>query len=164
MSANGKSYDEHEKRRRKPPLLGFLDKLFLALRAGNGDLAFASGNPYHLTASGAIEIAVLPILDPVHQLQIFPVFLIALVGVPGEAAKNGPEHQAVGQQSQQHVQKSVFSEECNKTHHYAGEQNSGIEFVRAVAAHHKPAEANFQFFTQLVKPAAESIHLTITLP
>ena len=79
------------------PLLGFLDKLFPALWAGDGDLAFSSGNPHHLAAPGTIIIAVLPILDPVHQLQIFPVFLIALVGIPGEAAENGQKHKTISQ-------------------------------------------------------------------
>jgi hypothetical protein len=163
MSANGKAYKK-EKRRRKPPLLSFLDKLFLALGAGNGDLAFASGNTHYLMAPGAIVIAVLPVFDPIQQLQIFPVFLVALVGIPGEAAENGPEQQAVGQQAQQHIQKIIFGKKSDEAQCHTGQQNGGIEFVRAIAAHHKTAEAYFQFFSKLAKPAAESIHLTITLP
>ena len=60
----------------------FFNELLTALGAGDGNLAFAPGYPDHLTAPGTIEIAVLPVLDPVHQHQKFPVFLIALVGIP----------------------------------------------------------------------------------
>ena len=43
---------------------GFLDELFLAPGAGDGDFAFAPGDTDHLAAFGAVEVAVLPVLCP----------------------------------------------------------------------------------------------------
>ena len=73
----------------------FLGEFFPAAGAGDGDLALAPGHPDHLAALGAVEIPVLPVLQTACQLQEFPVFLVALVGVPGQSPENGPEHHAV---------------------------------------------------------------------
>ena len=76
-------------------VLRFTDKFFLASGAGNGNFALAPGNPHHLAALGAIEVAILPVLDPGNQLQKLPVFQITLIGIPGQTAENSPDHQAV---------------------------------------------------------------------
>ena len=88
---------------RMAALLSFLHETLPALGAGNGDLAFSPGDTDHLTALGTVIITVLPILQPGEKLQEFPVLLITLIGIAGEAAENGPEHQAISQQGQQHV-------------------------------------------------------------
>jgi len=74
---------------------GFLHEFFPAAGTGNGNLSLSSGYPHHLTALGAVEIPVLPVLDPAHQLQELPVLLIALISIPGQGPENGPEHHAV---------------------------------------------------------------------
>ena len=76
--------------------LCFPNELFPALGAGNGDLALSPGDTDPLAAVGAIVIAVLPIPDAVQDLQKPAILLIAAVGVPGEHAENGPEHQHIG--------------------------------------------------------------------
>ena len=63
---------------------GFLNELFSALGAGDGDLTLAAGDTHHLTALGAVVIAMIPILQAIEKLQEFAVFLITLVGIAGE--------------------------------------------------------------------------------
>ena len=79
-------------------MLGFLNKLFRAFRAGNGDLAFALGHPDGLVAPGTFEIFVLPVLQPLGKAQIFAVFLIPLVGVARQHPEDGPPHTYIGKQ------------------------------------------------------------------
>ena len=45
----------------------FPHKLFLTPGAGDGDLAFATGNPDGLPAAGTGEVAMLAVLDPVQK-------------------------------------------------------------------------------------------------
>ena len=101
-------------------LSALFNEFFFALGAGDGDLSLASGYTHRLAAAGAIEILMLPILDPLQQLQEFPVLLISLVGVAGEAAEQRPEHQTVGQQEEDHIQKSVSKEYGQNAHGYPG--------------------------------------------
>ena len=42
-------------------------KLFTAFGTGNGDLALSLGHPHLLAALGTIEIAMIPVLDPLQQ-------------------------------------------------------------------------------------------------
>ena len=81
---------------------GLSYKLFPALGAGDGDLALAPGYPDTLPAAGAIEIPVLPILEPVDQQQKPPIFPVTPVGVPGQHPENAPAPQGVvhGHQNQ----------------------------------------------------------------
>ena len=84
----------------KPLLLGFSDKLFPAFGAGDSDLSLATGHPDGLVALGAIEMLVLPVLDPVQDHQKPSVFPVALIGVPGEAPEKCPKHQDIGKGGQ----------------------------------------------------------------
>ena len=77
------------------PFLRLLHEFFPAAGAGDGDLALAPGDPDHLAAFGTVEIPVIPVLQPVKDLQKFPVFLVALVGVPGKDPENGQKHQYI---------------------------------------------------------------------
>ena len=61
----------------------FLDKLFLALGAGNGDLTLSPGDPNLLAAAGTVKIPMLPILQLFKNHQKFSVFLIPLIGIAG---------------------------------------------------------------------------------
>ena len=120
-------------------MLCLLDKLFPALGTGDGDRALAFGYPDRLMALGAIEMPMLLILDPLQDHQVFPVFPIPLIGIAGQCAENGPNHQDIGQSGQQCGHHRYPHE---KQRHYAqrhtGDQDRHIQFVCAVAAHHEP--------------------------
>ena len=81
-----------------------LHEFFPAAGTGDGDFSLSSGDPDHLAAFWAVEVAVLPVLHTARQLQEFPVFLIPLVGIPGQATENGPDHQAVAQGPEDQVE------------------------------------------------------------
>ena len=121
--------------------LGFLDEPLSALGAGNGDLALAAGNTHHLTALGAVIIAVIPILQAIEKLQEFAVFLITLVGIAGKAAEKRPEHQAVGHGSQQQIYFRILKKCADKANSKTGAEDHHVQFVGSIAAHHKIAES-----------------------
>ena len=80
-------------RPRRGIFLRFSNEFLMASGAGDGDFPLSSGDPHHLPAFGAVKIAVVPVLSPANQLQKLPVFLIPLIGVPGQGAPNCPDHQ-----------------------------------------------------------------------
>ena len=79
-------------------LLGLLNKLFFALGAGDGNFAFSLGYPHLLTAAGAIIIPVVLILQLLEEQQELPVFIIALINIPGQCAADCQNHKAVRNQ------------------------------------------------------------------
>ena len=131
--------------------LGFADELLPALGAGDGDLALASGDADHLTALGAVIVAVLAILQPVEELEELPVLLIAGVGVLGQGAADRPDHQAVGHGGQQQIDGCVVEERGNQAGCQAGAQDGHIQPVCAVTTYHKPAEPGSQLCHKLSK-------------
>ena len=70
----------------------------MAFGAADGNLALSPGDTDSLLTSGTAEIPMLPILDPLKKIQEFAVFLVALVGIPGQSAENGNAHKNVGQE------------------------------------------------------------------
>ena len=90
--------------------LGFTDELLPALGAGDGDLALASGNTNHLTALGAIKVAVLAVFQPVEELEELPVLLIPGIGIFGQSPADSPNHQAVGHGSQKQIDGCIVEE------------------------------------------------------
>ena len=104
----------------------FSDEFFLAPGAGDGDFPLPSGHPHQLAALGAVKVAVVPILRPVHQLQKFTVLPIALVGVPGQGAPNRPDHQAVAQHYQQQVHRRMTEEHRQQAHRQTHAQDHHI--------------------------------------
>ena len=80
--------------------LGFLNKFFLAFGAGDGDFSLSPGDTHRLAAAGTVEILMFPVFQPVQPSQIPLIFLIPLIGVPGEHSKNGKDHQTVRYQRQ----------------------------------------------------------------
>ena len=120
---------------------GFPDKFLPALGTGNGDLALATGYPDPLAALGAVKVAVVTVLQRIEQLHEFPVFLIPAVGIAGEGAENGPEHQAIGHKGSQQIQHRKADECADQGDDHTGYQDGHIQAVRAVAARHKPAES-----------------------
>ena len=96
---------------------GLFDELFPALGAGNGDLALALGHPDGLAALGTGVIAVVPILELIHQQEELAVLLIALVGVAGEAAHQGDGQKGIHPQSQNQIQELIAHEHGQHTQH-----------------------------------------------
>ena len=125
------------KKRRDTRRLRLLDELFLTAGAGDRDLALASGDPDPLAALGAVIVPVLPVLHPVQQLQVSAVLLIALVGVPGQAAEDRPDHQAVAEDPEAHLQHSAGQEAGQQARDHARHQDRDIQFVIAVTALHE---------------------------
>jgi len=136
---------------------GFADEFLPALGTGDGDLALAPGNPDHLTALGAVEVAVLAVFQPVKELEEFPVLLIPGIGIPGEGAEDGPDHQAIGHGGQEQIDEGLMKEGGDQAGHKAGAQDRHIQPVGAVASCHKPLEPGSQLCHKLSK------HKDITL-
>ena len=67
--------------------LCLLHEFFFALGAGDADLALSPGNSHLLAAAGAVVVAVLPVGQLLFPQQKPVVFLIPLIGVPGEGAE-----------------------------------------------------------------------------
>ena len=87
----------------------------------------------------------LPILDPVEQLQKLPIFLIPLVGIPGKTphqrydqkgVRNGGQHQFHSRAGDKYRQQAGSHAHTQKIH---------IQLVVAVATHHKPGQPHFDF-------------------
>lgn len=134
---------------------GFADELFPASGAGNGNFAFASGDPDHLAALGTVEIAVVPILNAAHKLQEFPILLVALVGIPGQKPEDGPEHEPVAQEKENQVQQdAVLHEHGNEAGSQAHAQNHHVQLVVSIAARHEMRHAHLQF----LHPSDSTIH------
>ena len=134
------------------------DKLFPAAGTGNGNLALTPGNADGLLALGTVEIPVIPVPDPIHALEEFPVLLITLVGVAGQRTENGPEHQGIGDAMEDQVGQGAADKQSQNDHHQGGTQNRTVQFVAAIAAFHKTPEGIGGFCAELAEPASESVH------
>ena len=119
-------------------MLSLFDELLPAFGAGDGDLALSPGNTDRLPASGTIKILMLPIPDPLYKTQVLAVFLIALVGIPGQGTANGPDHQSVRKGSQKQIDGSIVEERADQAGCQTDAQNCHIEPVCSVAPGHKP--------------------------
>ena len=95
--------------------LCFPYKLFPALGAGDGDLTLATGDTHLLTAAGAVEVTMVFVFDFLQEHQVFPVFLIPLIGISGKGPKNSPAHQSVRQQCKTYIKKGVFDKQYRYT-------------------------------------------------
>ena len=131
--------------------LSLLYELFPAFGAGDGNLALASGNANGLVALGALEVAVLPVLEPVHHLAILPVFLVALVGVLGEAPENHQTQETVGNQGQDHIETGDPDEHGQQTAHHAHTQQGHIQMVVAITAGHKLSQIGKESAEELIE-------------
>ena len=134
----------------------------MAPGTGDGDFSLAPGHPNHLAAFGAVKIAVLPILQPTGELQKLPVFLIALIGVPGQTAPDRPNHQPVAQHKQQQIHRRVPDKHRQQTCGQTRAKNHHIQLIRSVASRHKPAQARTQPCGKLPEPTANAVHKKIT--
>ena len=138
-------------------VLRFTNEFFPALGAGDGDFAFASGHANHLMALGAVKIAVLAVFQPVEELEEFPILLIPGIGIPGQTAVDGPDHQTIGQGGQKQIDQGYAEEGGNQAYHQAGAQNGHIQSVGAVASCHEPMELGSQLSHKLSKHRENSL-------
>lgn len=126
--------------------------------AGDGDFSLAPGDTHGLAASGADEIAVVAVLDPIqHQLEA-AVFLIPSVDISGQTAEDGPAHQSIAGQPEQNSGNGAAEEGRKQTGEQTGTQNHHIEPVGAVAADHEAAEAHADLSKEIAQPAVEVVH------
>ena len=123
-----------------PLFLCLLNELLFALRAGNRDLAFAPGHTDLLPTAGTVIIPMLPILQLLNKLQIFPILLIPLVGIPGQHPENRPSHQEVIRQQHQQPDPGMGYKHGYEPHHHAGNKDRHIQLIAAIAAGHKTAK------------------------
>jgi hypothetical protein len=121
-------------------LSGLFNELLLALGTADGDLAFAPGDPDSLLATGATEVPVVPVLDPLLERQEFPILLVTLVGVPGKGSENGNAHKDIGEDKQHQAQNGDPDQHGKYAGTYADPENGTVEVVRAVPACHKMPE------------------------
>ena len=138
-------------------LSGFSLEFFLALGAGNHNLALTPGDADGLATAGAEKITVLAILHPIQHQAEASVLLIALVDIPGEAAPDGLTQHEENLANPAALQKSINDARCH-TH----AQNHHIQAIRAISPGHKPVESGLYFCRERTQPAAEILH-TITL-
>ena len=138
---------------------GFPDEFFSAPGAGDGNLALAPGDPHGLAALGAVEIPIVPVFKPVDQLQKFPVFLIALIGVSGKHPEHGPDHQRVAQQPEDQAYRLPPKQGGENAGHKARNQDCHIQTVGTVPAGHESAQGHSHSGPHPVQPAADSIHI-----
>jgi hypothetical protein len=139
-------------------ILRLFYKAFPAPGTGDGDLSLSTGDPDHLAALGAVKIPVLPVFQPVENLQEFPVLLIALIGIPGEGAPNCKDHQYIAQGPEDQVQRLDGNQHTQDAGTQTRAQNHHIQSVRSVTSGHKAAQCSSHFHGKLAKPAAESLH------
>lgn len=137
---------------------GFLYELLPAFGAGDGDFAFATGDTDGLAALGAGEIPVGAVLDPVHHQKELSVFIIALIGIAGEAAEQRHIQDHGIDQGQQQHRRLVLDEHGDDGQHQAEAQQSHIQTVVTIPARHKAADSICQIHAGLPQPAAYVFH------
>ena len=144
-------------------ILSFLHEALFALGAGNGDLALSAGNTHNLTALGAVIIAMIPILQAVKELQEFPVFLIALVGIARKAAVQRPDHQAVGNTGQQQIYLYRVHKGTDEAGRKAGRKDHHIQFISSITANHECAQSIAKPLNKLSNHKDITLHLVFFL-
>lgn len=142
----------------KPTFLCFPYELFFAAGAGNRDLSFVPGYPHRLVTAGAVEMPMLPILQPFQKTQIFSIFLVAFVDIPGQKPQGCQDYQHIGQADQGQLDQSKGENVVEEIQTKGYPQQRHIQFVTAVAALHKPSKAGAQFFSKPTQPVADPVH------
>ena len=103
----------------------------------------------------------LPVSQPLQEHEILPVFLVALIGIPGKSTEHGPDHKAVGDQRQQGAGKPA-EETADQANDQTGGQDQRVQLIRAVSSVHKFPKAHGQLHTELTEPISKTIHRQIT--
>lgn len=97
----------------------FLDELFFASGAGDGDFSLAPGDANQLLAFGAFVVPVFPVFDAVQELQKAAVFLVAPVCVFRQHPVKHQEHGNIGQE----IEPPVPGEHPHQTQNQIQNQN-----------------------------------------
>lgn len=136
-------------------------KPFLALGAGNDNFSLMARDADCLAAAGADKITVLAVLEAVQQQHKAPVFLIALVDIPGEAAPDCQEHQRIAQQPCNPRARTAAQERGKQAGSKADAENHHVQPVRSISTSHETPEAGCHFLKKLLHLVSEIVH-TIT--
>jgi hypothetical protein len=98
----------------------------------------------------------LPVFDPLQKAQIFPIFPVALIGIPGEAAENTPDHNDIRQGGQHKACPGgkPLQDHRNQAQYKTQTQQRHIQFICAVPAGHKAAHCLSDFLKK-----THNIHL-----
>ena len=131
-----------------------LNKFFLALGTGDGNLTFSFGYPHLLMAAGAIVVTVILILQLLEEQQELPVFIIPLVNIPGQSAANSQDHEAVRDHGKQQFDRSKGHQHRQEGKTETCTQDRHIQFVCAVATCHKLPQAHTDF-------SEKSVHILL---
>ena len=126
--------------------LCFLNEFFFTLGAGDGNFAFSPGNTNLLAATGAVIIPMLPIPNPLKKLQKLPVFLVSLVGLPGEAAVQRPHQQRIIRQGEAQPDPPIGNKDADDHNDHRCPQKRHIQLVGTVTAGHEPLKPLRDFF------------------
>jgi hypothetical protein len=126
---------------------GLTDELFSAAGATDADLALVTGDADTLLAVGAMEIAVIPILEPGPQIQPLLVLHLSQGNVLGE----DPIHCEAGytgiQEAEQTVEEVAPQEHIQQIVQQAqdqhGKDQNEIQLVGAVTAIHKASKHTY---------------------
>ena len=121
-------------------VLGLFCEFFLAFRAGDGDFAFATGNPHRLTASGAAVIAMLLVPPLLQQHQKPSIFPVSLVGISGQTPEQHPAHQKIGNHRQHQPQQPEGQKHLHHNDPHTAPKKGTIQLVDAVTSFHKTGE------------------------
>ena len=138
--------------------LSFFNKFLPALGAGDGDLALSTGHANHLLTSGAGEITVIFVLDPVDQQKEPAVLLIPFVGIPAETAHQRPDQHHIGTKGQDQIHRYILHKQSNDAQHQTGGQNHHIQFIMSVPSNEESLHSHCQTGTELPKPCRKIVH------
>ena len=137
---------------------GLADELLPASGAGDGDFPLPTGDTDGLAALGAIEIAVVAVLQAVENQQKLPVFLVALVGIPGKRPEDGPNHQRIAQDQEEHPHTQVPEQRGENAGYQTCAQNDHIQPVGSIPPGHKAAKTCAHARACLMQPKGKFVH------
>ena len=143
---------------RQQVILCLFDKFLLALGTGDGDFSLSPGDPHRLPAAGAIKVLMLPVLQPLQEAEVGPVFFVALVGVPGEHAQDRPDKKPVIQQDQNQIHRLEGDQKIENKDTKREPNQRLVQLVPAVATLHEFLIAGNQGSPQPPKPISDTAH------
>ena len=100
----------------------------------------------------------LPVLDLLQKPQIPAVFLIPLVGIPGQCTEDRPEHQSVGKGRQRQADNGKPDNETGDAQHKSRAQKTHIHFVGTVPAGHKIPRPSVDLFAHPAEHIRKTVH------
>ena len=113
---------------------------------------------------GAGKVPVVPILDPVDQHKVAPIFGVTLIGIPGEHSENRPDHQRIAENHKYKPGNTLLQQRREQAGNQPGNQNYHIQPVCPVASGHKPAKSGAQLCAEVLQPISILFQRSLTLP